>query len=46
MRNFANERCRENPNTFLTNNIFSEYRAVYEKIWKNIVQPNKSQTTI
>jgi hypothetical protein len=28
------------------NNFFLEYRAVYEIMWKNIVQPKRPQTAI
>jgi len=30
----------------MLNNIFSENRAVYEKRWKNMAQPDRSQITI
>jgi hypothetical protein len=49
MRNVADKSCREHQNThFMFDNCFSffENRAVYEKMWKNIVQPDRSQTTI
>jgi hypothetical protein len=39
--------CRENQNTrFVFNNFFLENRAVYEIMWKNIVQPDRPQMTI
>jgi hypothetical protein len=44
MRNFGNKGSIENPNTFF--NFFSEYRAVYGIMWKNIVQPDKSDDNI
>ena len=31
---------------FMSSNIFSEYRAVYEVIWKNMVQPDRPQLTV
>jgi adenine specific DNA methylase Mod len=30
----------------LCSKIFSENRAVYEIIWKNIIQPDKPQMTV
>jgi hypothetical protein len=39
-RNVLNKICRENQNTrFMPSNIFSENRAVYEIIWKNMLHP-------
>jgi hypothetical protein len=39
--------CRENQNThFSLNNIFFENRALYEKMWKNTVEPDRPQMTI
>jgi hypothetical protein len=44
MRNVSDKRCRENQNThFIFNNFFSENRAVYEIVWKNMVQLDKPQ---
>jgi hypothetical protein len=44
MRNVSNKSCRENRNThFMFNNFFSKNRIVYEKMWKNMVQPGKPQ---
>jgi len=41
MRNIADKSCRENQNThFIFTNFVFEYRAVYEIIWKNIVEPD------
>jgi hypothetical protein len=31
---------------FMFNNLFSESRAVYEIMWKNMVQPDRRQITI
>ena len=46
MRNVSDKRCSENRNThFMFNNI-PESRAVYEIMWKNAVEPGRSQTTI
>jgi len=39
--------CRENQNThFIFNTVFSESRAVYEAMWKNMVEPDWPQMTI
>jgi hypothetical protein len=45
MRNILDKSCEENQNThFMTNNIFfSENRAVYEIISKNLVEPDGRQ---
>jgi hypothetical protein len=39
MRNVSDESCRENHNThfMFENFFFSENRAVYEIMWKNMV---------
>jgi hypothetical protein len=47
MRNVSDKRCRENQNKHSTfNNFFSGSRAVSEIMWKNTVQPDRSQMTI
>ena len=48
MRNVSDRSCRENQNThFVINNIFFfENRAVYEIMWKNIVERGRPQMTI
>jgi hypothetical protein len=39
MRNVSNKSCRENQNThFMFGKLFSENRAVYEIISKNVVE--------
>jgi hypothetical protein len=39
MRNVSGKRCRQNKNTHFTfNNFFPENRAVYEIMWKNMVE--------
>jgi hypothetical protein len=44
MRNVSDNICRENQNIhFIFNNFFSENRAVYEKMWKNIVERGRLQ---
>ena len=49
MKNVSGKSCRENQNThFVFGNFFPppENSAVYERTWKNIVEPNTSQMTI
>jgi len=48
IRNVSDESCcRENHNTyFMFSNFFSENRAVYEIMCKNMVQPDRSQMKI
>ena len=48
MRNISYKICRGNPNThFVSNSFFSfENRAVYEIMWKNIVEWGWSQMKI
>jgi len=36
----------EKVNIFYVRKYFSENRALYEILWKNVVQPDRSQTTI
>jgi hypothetical protein len=46
MKNVSDKRCRENRNAhFIFNNVF-EYRAVYEIVWKNARERNRSQMAI
>jgi hypothetical protein len=47
MRNISGKGCTENQNIqFMFNNFFSENRAVYEKMWENIVEPGTPHMTI
>ena len=46
MRNVSDEICSENRNAYFMFNNVSENRAVYEIIWKNIVEPDRQQMTI
>ena len=48
MRNVSDESCREYQNTlFVCNNLFfTENHAIYEVIWKNMVEPDGPQMTI
>ena len=47
MRNVSDKRCTEPRNThFMVNNFFFENLAVYEIMWKNIVERGRPQMTI
>jgi hypothetical protein len=46
IRNTSNKLRRVNPNTFDVNYLFSEYKSVYEIMWKNMVQPGRTRMTI
>jgi hypothetical protein len=50
MRNVSDKLCRENQNTYIrilySINVFFKYRAVYEIMWKNVVEPDRPQITI
>ena len=46
MRTFLDRRCRGNQNTHFVFNNFFEYRAVYEIISKNMVEPERPQMTL
>jgi hypothetical protein len=47
MRNASDKSCTEIQNThFLFNNLFSEIRAVYEIMWKNVVERGRPQLII
>ena len=47
IRNVSDKSCGENQNThFMSNKFFSENRAVYEIMWKNMVEPDRPQITI
>ena len=47
MRSVSDRGCRENPNThFMFSDHFSENCAVYEIIWKNMVQPERLHVTV
>jgi len=46
-----NEKCQTNVKKskhphFISNNVFSENRTIYEIMWKNIVEPDRPQMTI
>ena len=45
MRNFSNKLCTENKNThFMFCKFLPENRAIYEKISKNMMEPERPQT--
>jgi len=47
MRNVSDKCFRENQNTpFVFNNLLNWESAIYEKMWKNIVEPNRHHITI
>ena len=45
MRNISDKSCVENQNTHFVI-IFSQRCAVYEIMWKNIVEPDRPQMTV
>jgi len=45
MRNNSNNICRENKKNIFSN-FLSENRALYEIMWKNIVEPDSPQMVI
>jgi hypothetical protein len=47
MRNVSDKSCRDIQNTHLCSATFcSENRAVYEIMWKNVVEPDRPQMII
>jgi hypothetical protein len=46
MRNFSGKKSGENQNTHFVFSDFFENRAVYEKMWKNIVERDRLQMKI
>jgi len=46
MRNVSDKRYTENRNTHFTFNNFPQSLAVYEIMWKNFVEPDRSQMSI
>jgi hypothetical protein len=47
MRNVSDKRFRENQNTvFVFNNFFPENPTVTEIMWKNMVEPDRTQMGI
>jgi len=43
---YLDQICRENKNTFYAQKLFIENRAVYEVMWKNMLQPNRTKMPI
>jgi len=42
MRNVSDKICRENQNTyFMINNFFLEISDIYEKMWRDILDPDR-----
>jgi hypothetical protein len=46
MKYASDKSCEEINTYFMFNNFFSESRAVYEIIWKNMVEPDLPQMAI
>jgi endoglucanase Acf2 len=47
MKNVSDKSCKENQNTyFIFNENQNTYRAIYEKTWKNILDPDSTRMTI
>ena len=46
LRYVAEKSCRENKNRHFMFKNFFENRAVYEIMWKNIIEPDRPQMTI
>jgi len=45
--NILDKTCREYQNTnLMSNNFFSENSAVYEVMWKNMLQPERQKMKI
>ena len=41
LRNISDQSCRVNQNKCFIFNFFPQNRAVYEIMWKNLVQPDR-----
>jgi hypothetical protein len=41
MKNVSEKISRENQNTFYVQNVFYKNRAVYETMWKNMVETDR-----
>ena len=46
IRNVSDKKCRQIQNTQFTLINFFESLAVYEIMWKNMIQPDRTQITI
>jgi len=47
MRKVSDKHCGENQNTqCMSNNFFSKNCAIYEMMWKNMVEPERPQMTV
>jgi len=46
MRNVSDKSCRENQTHILSSITFFENHAIYEVMWKNLVEPENKQITM
>jgi hypothetical protein len=46
MRNISGKSCREYQGTFLIQQVFLENRVVYEIMWKNVVESDRSPISV
>ena len=47
MRNVSGKNCRENQNTHFVQKVFFFFNcAIYEVLWKIMVEPDRTQITI
>jgi hypothetical protein len=46
MRNVSDKNCLENQNIFCVQHFFSEKLCVCDLMWRNMVEPDRSQMTI
>jgi len=46
MKNVSDDSCRENQKKFYIQENIYENRVVYEIMWENMAQPNRSQMTL
>jgi len=44
--NVSDKICRENRNTFYAQRLFSKNCALYETMWRNTVNPDRTQMTL
>jgi len=46
MRNISEKICKENQNKFYIQQLFPQNCVIYEKTWKNLVQPDRPQMSM
>jgi hypothetical protein len=46
LRNISDKRCGESQNTLYVQKLFPENLALNEIMWKNKVEPNRTQVTM